>query len=398
MKKTMLFMCAGAALLFLVQSVAFADSTERRRIIYTDKQTYQADAVFKDTANYGSNAEITSDRKAIYPQNLIQNSLFGVWSGGSTFVIAGRAGVPDGWNIPSASTGATKVDVANTAPGTGSTVYAGFTHSVSLGNYNATTGAGTTAYFTYPSENGVSTSRTWYQQFAGKRVVFGAWVWQDFGQYAASGVTTQFIRPFINTYPGGYAAGETSFAFGDYPLKSGWNLLSAVTTVPNGATALEVGFAMNPTILAPRVTTGDSAYVCAPFLLIDPIHAGYVPVPQEVIYLRNAARFDSSNYATAGGNSSFTVAARTAGKIPEDVDALYVAFIGTPAGSTNEVHFRPSTTNVGSGATYYTALAGVSPVTAHEWVNTDYNGDFDMYSLNPVTGVTISITGVKMRK
>lgn len=416
MRKIILFMCAGLVVLFMAHTV-FADHTEKKRIIYSDKQTYNAPVVINDDVTYGADAEIKSNRRYLNPPNMIHNSLLGIWSGGSRYGVGGTTCVPDGWTITGTKTGVSRVEGSDTALGSGATVYPGFPHSMLIENWATKTGpGGTTAYVQYPAMAGVSPSRVWYQQFAGKRVVFGAWVNFDVNQYVKSAVTTNFMRPYILTYTGAnnYVQNATSFAFGPYVTNHGWTMVSAVTDVPTKATALEVGFELSPTILAaaaddtagnPR--SGDSIYVCAPFLLVDPLQTEYVPNPQEEIYFDRAVEFyngTAANWNKGVGTSSYNVAQETLGKISPNVSTLYVTYQAKSAGSgTVSVQFRTSTASKHlSGATFYPVFnnaGGTSNFsTGPVWVPTDYNGDFDVYTSEAQTGVSLTVTGAKMRQ
>lgn len=373
--------------------------------IFTDKQIFRAPIEVYKTEKFGPDAEITSDRRLFYSKNYIENSLLGVWSGGSRYTVGGTASVPDGWNIMSTYTGTSRFDLSDVAPGSGSTIYPGFPHSMYLENRNPVTGPGTTAYVTYSPTNGVSSTRTWYQQFAGKRVVFGAWVKKENTQAVASGVTTNFIRPFINTYSGaGYAGVEKSFAFGNYASGNEWTMLSSVTTVPAGATALEVGFAMNPTILAAKgvvAQTGDSVYICAPFLLIDPIKTEYIPAPQEVVFLNKTlnvwsggSTFGSRDSGDVGVSLDLSVHPGWAGIIPDSAKAILCTVKGDFASTADPLHFYAN--KIDSGVTVYPQIAAGVASFSNVWIPISTTGTIKVDNVATVTGVTLWVHAVMM--
>lgn len=345
----------------------------------------------------------------LHPVNYIKNSSLDHWSGGSNFVNTSLApstggatkfAMPDGWAINGDKSGATLYRLPNVAPVSGTTILPGQSNSLYVENRNTSAGIGVSVFACYPAENGVSSSQSWYGQFLGQRTVFGAWFKVDKAARAAASVTEYFVRPFINTYSGPQVR-ATSYAVGPYASSGSWENLSAVTTVPYRATAVEVGFEMHPTILAGTALTGDSAYICAPYLLINPVNSDYIPQPNEIFYFRNPVPFDTngSTFDTAGGTSSFAISKSTAGKISPNVQALYVTIIGNAADGTQH-QFRPDTRDL-TGATIYAKANAPSGTTgavnATQWVKTDYNGDFDLYTSSGVTDISIYILGAQMR-
>ncbi len=346
----------------------------------------------------------------LHPQNLINNALLAVWSGGSRYgaplAAYGASGgsiwaVPDGWNIQGASTGVTRYDAPDAIAGSGSSVYPGFPHSAYVQTWGTATGTGTTRYFTYPGTNGVSTTATWYRQFAGQRVTFGAWVKRDTAQYTATGVSTYFIRPFINTYANaGYLAGETSFAFGSYQATNGWECVTATTTVPTAATALEVGFAMNPTVLA--AVGGDSAYVCGPFLYVNPVDSAFAPNPQEIVYLNRSldvwsggSTFTAQLGNNVGQSIDLSTGAGWKGIIPDSAKAIYCTIRGDFASTADPLHFYANMLD--SGVTLYPQVtAGVASFD-NIWIPLKADGTFIVDNVAAVTGVSLIVNAVQVR-
>jgi hypothetical protein len=61
--------------------------------------------------------------------------------------------------------------------------------------------------------------------------------------------------------------------------------------------------------------------------------------------------------------------------------------------------FRPNT-SITTGISFFAvehSSGGVSIAQHTQWVNTDYAGDFDLYTSAAVNGVSIFITGAQMK-
>ena len=389
-------------LLVLSFTVYVFARSERSKIEYYEKQTFKSDTEHQKEMKFGPNAEITSDSKNFNPRNYINNSLFSIWSGGSQYGVGGVTCVPDGWYIQGTHTGVTRVDAPDVASGSGSTIYPGYPHSLQIATWNPSTGPGTTAYFTYP-DSGVSNQAAWFKQFAGSKVVFGAFIKRDVGQYVASGVSTNFIRPYICTYsPVNALAGETSYAFGPYQEYNGWQMLSAVTTVPVGATAIEFGFAMNPTVLGPVATGGDTAYITAPFFLINPIRTEYVPKQQEIVFLKKSLNvlsggsdFGAKLADDAGCTLDLSVDTGWEGIIPDSVSDICTTIRGDFVALTDPLHIYGD--DIQGGVTFYPHVAAGVASFNNVWVPVSSSGTITIDSIAAITGVSIIVEGVKIR-
>lgn len=389
----------------LCGTVYAQSAMERQPHNWTNKNKFSSTVILEKDVDLGTNANITSSGgRYLDPQNHIRNSLLGVWSTGASIYNTGTtsANVPDGWYNPTTNlgnVGVSKVLLTDVAFGSGGSVYPTFPYSMQIDARNKhTTGAGVTGYFAYPGDSGVSTAALWYRKFSGKRVVFGAYVWRDTGQYTASGVSTHFIRPFIRTSSSGGNV-DINCAFGDYQETNGWQLVSAVTDVPTKATALEVGFALNPTVLAP--IAGDTAFICAPFLLIDPARVDYVSAPREIVYFSSPVEFNTNGPGNdkGTGTSSYTVFNETSGRVPQDVDAYYVAVQGQITADLTQMQLRTDTAHR-VGVTHYpvyAAAGGATRYTIHQWIPADYNGDFDFYTSSAVNGISVFVTGAQYK-
>ena len=388
-------------LLVLSFTVYVFARSERSKVEYYEKQTFKSDTEHQKEMKFGPNASITSD-KNVYPENFIKNSQLAIWSGGTRWGSGGLASVPDGWYIPSLSTftGVTRIDVNTISPV--SSVTPSFTHSMLLSTWDATTGTGNTNYVAYPN-SGVSAAQWWRDKFAGKTVVFGAFVKRDLGQYVASGVSTNFIRPFIHVGQN-YKASEVNYTFGDYIEKGGWALATIEYDVPAGVSAFEVGFAMNPTVLAPPggSSTGDSVYVCAPFLLINPLCKEYVANPGEVIFLNKTldvwsggSTFGAMAIGQAGTALDLSLDTGWSGIIPDDAAAIYATVKGDFAATADPLHFYGN--NIDSGVTIYpNVVAGVATFN-NIWIPISSTGTINVDNVAVVTGVSLFVEGVLMR-
>jgi len=389
-------------LLVLSFTVYVFARSERSKVEYYEKQTFKSDTEHQKEMKFGPNASITSD-KNVYPENFIKNSQLAIWSGGTRWGSGGLASVPDGWYIPSLSTftGVTRIDVNTISPV--SSVTPSFTHSMLLSTWDATTGAGNTNYIAYPN-SGVSAVQWWRDKFAGKTVVFGAFVKRDLGQYVASGVSTNFIRPFVHIGQN-YKASEVNYTFGDYIEKAGWTLATMEYDVPAGVSAFEVGFAMNPTVLAPPggSSTGDSVYVVAPFLLINPLNKEYVANPKEIIFLNenvNAFTAGASTFGAMDDLQAGTVLDLSAddgwgGIIPDDAEAIYTTVKGDFASTADPLHFY--SVNIDSGVTIYPNVAAGVATFNNVWIPVSPTGTITVDNVAVVTGVSLQVHGVQMR-
>ena len=396
-----------AFLLTLFMVLAFTVSVNaesiRNKNIYTDRQTFKKDVNIDGDMKFGDNASILTDSKNLYPRNQMHNSELAIWSGGTRWGSGALASVPDSWYVYSQSTltGVTRIDVDTISPV--SSVTPPFIHSMYINTWDTSTGPGVTKYVAYPS-SGVSTSPSWYKKFAGRTVVFGAYVKRDLAQPISTGVTTGFIRPFINRHET-YVGAETYFEFGDYVESDGWTLSTIEYDVPAGATAFEVGFAMNPTVLAGSKSgdTGDSAYVVAPFILINPLNKAYVPVPKEEIFFINTV--NPFGAYVSGGSSFVAGDAATvmdlssddgwAGKIPDDVELIY-ATVSVGGTWPNSLYMYGD--NVLGGVSFYSTASGASPQATTAWIPVSSTGTINIP--NPsgsFSGTSMFVHGVKMR-
>ena len=382
---------------------AYAEMTERRPATFHNKVTLKDKVIIEEDVAYGTKADVTST-KDMYPRNWIANSELGIWSGGSTWATGGINGLPDGWYIPSTSTftGATLVAVTAIAPV--SSVTPPFNHSMLLSTWGTDTGQTAVTKFVLYPEGGVSTASTWYKRFAGKNVTFGALVNRSIGQPVASGVTTNFVRPVINTYAT-HLSGVTSAYWkqGDYVEEGGWKLSTVSWDVPADINAFEVGFAMNPTILSSSASvsiTGDSIYVVAPFLLINPLHKKYVSVPQEVImFERQLDPFGSggSNF-TGTGLTTIDLSADNGwgGIVPDDVKEIY-ATVMVNAGSSAALQFYGD--NGLGGVSIFGQISGVSPLQTTIMIPVSGSGTINVNNTagGTFSGTSLFVHGVVMK-
>jgi len=394
-------------LLVLSFTVYVLAREERSKVEYKEKQTFKSDTEHQKEMKFGPNASITSD-KNVYPENFIKNSQLAIWSGGTRWGSGGLASVPDGWYIPDTSTytGVTRIDVNTIAPV--SSVTPPFTHSMYVNVWDGTNASGQSAntkFVLYP-DSGVSAAPWWYQKFAGKNVTFGAWVKRDLGQPVASGVTTNFIRPVMNSHSVHLSACSTYWKLGDFVEKNGWSLATVTWDVPATADAFEVGFAMNPTVLAPGVSTetGDSVYVVAPFLLINPLKAEYVSRPGEVIFLKiglnvwsGGSDFGAQAATDAGTALDLSEDVGWGGIIPDDVEAIYANVGGSFAGVLDADYLYFYGDNILSGTTVCGEVASIRSIFHPMWIPLSSTGTINVDNVNVVTGVTLQVQGVQMR-
>ena len=390
------------ALIGIFATVVYAAYNERQVTVFWNKVTFKNILDVQDELKFSSDAVITST-KELNPRNYIDNSELAIWSGGTRWGSGGLASVPDGWYIPNLSTytGVTRTDVSTIAPVSSVTPQA--IHSMYINTWDATTGAGNTNYIAYP-DSGVSTAAWWYNKFAGHSVVFGAWVKRDIDQFIASGVSTNFIRPFINTNTT-YVAAETYFTFGDYIENDGWTLSTMEYNVPAGATAFEVGFAMNPTVLAPPggSSTGDSAYIVAPFLLINPLNKEYVSRPDEIIWFKKqldvwtgGSTFGAKATARAAVSLDLSADVGWNGIVPDDTKAIYASVGGTFSGvlAADFLHFYGDESL--SGVTIRTPVAGIASLERPVWIPVSSTGTINVDNINVVTGVSLWVHGAQI--
>lgn len=357
-------------------------------------------------------------------KNWLHNVSLGVWSGGTisaTYLFAsqntdGANAAPDGWRwseTDNVLSGASRMDVQSiTTAGTGATeIYPGLTHSVHFshsGNY------GTSDWLLYP-DSSVSSQQHWYGQFVGKQITFGALIWVDEDTTGA----TNLVRPFIRTSASGATPYGGNCTFGPYATgdsnsasargSAGWEFLSASTTVPDAATALDFGFEIWGHAYSSS-QIGTSGYMCGPTLTSGATIGFPIMVPGEVVYLDNPINLANHDPAPStaisygAGGSTIDVYSASTGQIPRDVDALlFTLCVGS--GTTGDQLSLRRTSSVSTGVSWYIDEAAQDSEGDHTgmesftgWVKTDHLGRFFLVSgNNGITGASPIFTAVKMR-
>lgn len=397
-KNKRIFTLLSILLIIGIAAVVYAADRFRGKTEFYDRATFKKDVQLDGEVTYGTDAEVVST-KNMYPQNWIKNSKLAFWSGGTCYANGSTAALPDGWYMPSLSTytGATLVAVNTISPV--SSVTPDFLHSMNVGVNDPTTGqSASTKFILYPG-SGVSTASSWYKNFAGKSVTFGAWVNRPITQTVTSGITTNFIRPVINTHSI-HLSGVTSgyWAQGDYVENSDWNLATVTMDVPNDASAFECGFAMNPTAIAPTGTSGDSAYIVAPFLLINPLHKSYVPIPDEEVFFTNQIDVFGAGGSTFGTGTSQALDISSdngwGGKIPDDTESIYVT-VAVDATYMNALHFYGDN-SLGGVSFYGQGGSGVSIQTMTAWIPISSSGTINISDVSDnFTGTSLFVLGAK---
>jgi len=324
------------------------------------------------------------------PINMITNSELAIWSGGTRHGIsAALNAAPDGWYFwDTTNSGATRYssgDASAVIARSGLTSFNGFPHTMYVESAAA---YGQEDYVGFP-KSGVSREASWYQQFYGQQIQFGAWVWTDGNSSGA----TDFIKAYIMTQKSGTS---TAAALSSDYAGGGWEYLSATTTVPIAADCLEVGFLLNGTALS-----GPSAFIVGPTLVKGVVNmANPIRRVGETVYFENPVAFVSNGptFDLAAGTSSFNLAYEGSGKIPENVSALYVGYqLEVSSSGDHQSQFRPDTSCLTGTTLWSTAPSGVTLYTHNVWVKTDYAGDFDLYTSGAANGVSIFITGAQVR-
>lgn len=389
------------ALIGIFATVVYAAYNERQVTVFWNKVTFKKILDVQDELKFSPDAIITST-KDVNPRNYINNSELAIWSGGTSYGVGARASVPDGWYIPGASTytGVTRIDVNTIAPV--SSVTPSFTHSMYANVWSTATGqSAATKFLLYPG-SGVSAAASWYKKFAGKNVTFGAWMKRDITVSVAAGVSTNFIRPVMNSHSVHLSACSTYWKLGDFVENDGWTLATATWDVPADASAFECGFAMNPTVLAPKTTSGDSVYIVAPFLLINPLHKKYVPRNDEVVFFTNTVNpfgAYSSGGSTfgvgTGGSLDLSADNGWGGKIPDDTKAIY-ATVAVNASWPNSLYMYGD--NILGGVSFYTTASGASPQATTSWIPVSSSGTINV--ANPTvafSGTSMFVHGARIR-
>ena len=223
----------------------------------------------------------------------------------------------------------------------------------------------------------------------------------DTGQYVATGVTTGFIRPVINTHSV-HLSGVTSgyWKKGDWVAENGWNLSTVTWDVPADASAFEVGFAMNPTVLAPGASTGDTVYMTAPFIIINPLHTAYVPIPGEEIFFHNQL----DPFGSGGSNFLGTVLSTIDlssdngwnGIVPDDVSQIY-ATVAVTATYPYALQFYGD--NAKGGVSFFATASGSSPQATTAWIPVSSTGTINVNNTSNgnFSGTCMFVHGAKMR-
>ena len=331
--------------------------------------------------------------------NEITNAALGVWSKGTNFQTDSDSS-PDGWLVwDQTNTGVTRIDVSDVpALGTGNTIYPGFTHAMEIKTAAA---SGISDYISYPSASGVSENETWYKKYAGKRVTFGAMVRTDIANN---------VRPYIitcnnaRTAGTGNAAGVTPYAaYGSYgDGDAGWDFLTATTTVPIGATALEFGWEIDGT-----ARTGPTAYVCGPTFTSGTTPTMPIPKPGEVVILEEGLNVWYGIKTSGGdtGASAFMPGSAQAldlsvdqgwnGIIPDDAEAILVESGISVVAVGDTLRFYGNT-GIG-GTTVYGLVAGTTNY-AQIWVPVSYDGIVNVIpDDSQEVGLVLHVNAVQMR-
>jgi len=323
--------------------------------------------------------------------NEITNAALAIWSG-STRDGVSPAGYPDGWLVlDQTNTGVTLVNSDTVAKaGTGNTVYPGFNHAMEIQTLAAT---GTSDYISYPGIAGVSTNPIWYKKYAGERVTFGALVRTDIANN---------VRPYIITCTNARVAGNmhgvTPFAtYGSYgDGDAGWDLLTATTTVPNAASALEFGWEIDGTS-----RTGPTAYVCGPFFVSGATPSMPVQRPGEMIFLE-----EKLDVWSGGSDFGARAATRTTtldissdigwnGIIPEDAKAIYATVMGDFVATSDYLYFYGD--NILGGVTVVPQVVGGVASFDNVWIPVSGTGTITVQNAAAVTGVSLFVHGVQMQ-
>lgn len=305
--------------------------------------------------------------------NEVTNQKLAIWTGGTSRYGSDTSSAPDGYEIctQGSTTGLTRYGQSDSQLiATGATPYGNLGYAMYVQSMGATHGV--PAEIAYNS--GVSNQPWYYHKYRGKQIQWGAMVYTDPGTTGA----TDFIRPYIVTATNARGtAGITAFATysSDY-AGGGWEFISAVTTVPNNATALEVGFE----VVATTGLTGASAFILGPVLISgNTVNATPNPNPNEQIFFtKTLDPFGSggSTFGTGtGGSLDLSSDNGWGGKIPDDVAQLYVQ-VGVNASYPYALHFYGD--NAVGGVSFYGLQSGVSPNFQTAWLPVDAGGEINV--------------------
>jgi len=325
-------------------------------------------------------------------ENLVENAKLSIWSGGTCQVTNLAAAAPDNWKVyDTTNSGATRYDFSDSQLiATGATAYGYLGHAMYIQGIDSLHGmADEIAY-----NAGVSNQAWYYQKFRGQAVQWGAMVYTDTGTTGA----TDFIRPYIITSTNTRTtAGVSTFATysTDY-ANGGWEFISATTTVPNAATAFEVGFEIKNS----SELSGESAFILGPTLFIggntvySPIQKG----PETILFAKQLDPFGSGG-STFGASTTVTSMDLSSdigwnGIVPDDVSAIYVTSIVSTE-YPNGVHYYGD--NSLGGVTAFGVSSGTSPQAITTWIPVGASGAINVLSTSEASGTSLFIHGAKVR-
>ena len=326
--------------------------------------------------------------------NMVTNQKVLVWSGGTNHQ-ASNGVLPDGWtNYDTTNTGATLYRFSDSAViATGGTEYGNSGGVVYVQSFGTQVEGDADEHEYFSS---VSTQQWHIDKFRGQTVQVGALFYADPGTTGS----TSFARPYIVTCTNARAPGVTGFATypsgATYVTGAGWQTLSAVTTVPNDATA----FAWGIEYTQRNALTGESVFWTRPFC-VSGVSVANAPAPSQnevVMFDRQVDPFGSGGSTFGigtGGSLDLSADASWGGIVPDNATEIYATVI-VSAAYANALHLYGD--DALGGVSFFGVASGTSPQATTAWIPVDAGGDINIS--NPTadfSGTSLFVHGARIR-
>ena len=227
----------------------------------------------------------------------------------------------------------------------------------------------------------IKTSEYHYQNFAGRTVTFGAWVYAT----TASHAFLQLVDS--DTTDDDQSSDSSSYHTGG----SSWEWLEVTMTVSASTTEFSVALCFDNT---------TTAYISQPILVFgNSIGEGnYSPMPQETIWFDNLTDIVLNSYSniSVSADADINIEAETNGIIPKGIKTVHVQIRGKAGSVTNAMRIGPSGFNEGRSLAIYVTVANAIHVLSG-WVPCDSDGDISITRSVTFDQVRFRVYGVQLR-
>jgi len=180
--------------------------------------------------------------------------------------------------------------------------------------------------------------------FAGRTVTFGCWVKTS---------TANHVK--IRIYDGAVTASEYHTGGGN------WEWLTVTATVNSAATSFYISIYLS-------LSSGD-VYISCPMLVFGSYlpEGGYVPIPNEVIHFEKYVSLAEYASVTVSANATIRPLGQSSGKIPANVDAIYVRLSGSCSNAGRYLQLADTTSGLSYGPTLFSQVSNIIATTQGWW-------------------------------